>query len=228
MSADIREAIRLYKSKRYEQALRVLLALDIEPAEDAEASYYLGLCYTQLKQYDEALLYLEQVVTNHANLLHIYQSRMVLSLIYAMTKRHRLAKFELDQLMEQGYESTQVYAAYGYVLYMLKETKQSLAMLQKALSIDPDNPNALNSLGYIMAEEGLDPVTAVNYCREAVKQRPESYAYLDSLGWACFKAGKLQEARGHLRRAMELSAGDSVVAGHMRAVIDEIGTNNPE
>jgi tetratricopeptide (TPR) repeat protein len=227
MKGSIDEAVRLYRSKRYDQALRHLLALDIDPADSPEVSYYLGLCYTRLKQYDEALLYLEQVVTNHANLLHIYQSRMILSLIYAMTRRYRLAKFELDQLVEGGYESTQVFSAYGYVLYQLKQPEESLAMLQKALSLDPDNANALNSLGYIMAEEGLDTATAVNYCREAVKQKPESYAYLDSLGWACMKAGKLEEARGYLRRAMELSGGDNLVAQHMRAVLDEIETNPP-
>lgn len=228
MKGELKEAKRLYRSKRYDQALRELLAINSDPAEDAELSYYLGLTYTQLGQYDDALLYLEQVVTNHANLLHIYQSRMVLGLIYAMTKRFSLAKFELEQLIDGGYESTQVYAAYGYVLYELGEVEESLKILQRALTMDAENPNALNSLGYIMAEQGLDPATAVNYCREAVKKRPESYVYLDSLGWALHKAGRPEEARGYLRRAMELSGGNSLVAQHMRTLLDEIESNNPD
>ena len=222
MAGSINEAVRLYKSRRYEQALRVLLALDDDPADNVEISYYLGLCYTQLKQYDDALLYLEQVVTNHGNLLQIYQSRMVLSLIYAVTDRYRLAKFELDQLIGGGYESSQVFTVYGYVLYELSQIDESLKMLQKALTLDPDNATALNSLGYIMADRGLDPATAVNYCREAVKLRPESFACLDSLGWACFKAGRIEEARTYLRRAMELSGGHPVIARHIRTVLDTI------
>ena len=150
---------------------------------------------------------------------------MVLSLIYALTQRYRLAKFELDQLIDGGYQSTQVYAVYGFILNELGETDESLKMLQKALTLDPDNANALNSLGYIMAEEELDPATAVNYCREAVKKKPQSPAYLDSLGWACLKAGKHEEARILLRQAMEISGGNVIIAGHMRAVLDEIGTN---
>ncbi len=223
--ADLQEIERLYRSKRYDKALRALLAMDADPAENVEVSYYLGLCYTQLKQYDEALLFLEQVVTNHANLLQIYQSRMILSLIYATTRRYRLAKFELDQLLVGGYESTQVYAVYGYVLNELGETDESLNMLQKALTLDPENANALNSLGFIMAEQELDPATAINYCREAVKLKPGSYAYMDSLGWACLKAGKVEEARILLRQAMDLSGGNSVIAGHMRTVLDEIDSN---
>jgi len=222
MAASLNEAVRLYKSRRYEQALRVLLALADDPADNVEISYYLGLCYTQLKQYDDALLYLEQVVTNHGNLLQIYQSRMVLSLIYAMTDRYRLAKFELDQLISGGYESSQVFTVYGYVLYELSEVDESLKMLQKALTMDPDNATALNNLGYIMADRGMDPATAVNYCREAVKIRPESFACLDSLGWACFKAGRIEEARTYLRRAMELSGGHPVIAKHIRKVLDTI------
>lgn len=225
MAGDLNEAVRLYKSRRFEQALRILLAMEDDPADNVEISYYLGLCYTQLKQYEDALLYLEQVVTNHANLLQIYQSRMVLSLIYAVTDRFRLAKFELDQLVAAGYESSQVYTVYGYVLYELSDIKESLKMLQKALSVDPGNATALNSLGYIMADQGLDPDTAVNYCREAVKLRPESYACLDSLGWACFKGGRLDEARTYLRRAMEISGGHPVIARHIRAVIDTIDSN---
>ena len=226
MGGEFSEAVRLYRSRRYDQALRILLSLEDDPSDNVEISYYLGLCYTQLKQYDDALLYLEQVVTNHASLLQIYQSRMVLSLIYAMTDRFRLAKFELDQLIDGGYESTQVYSVYGFVLYELSDIDESLKMLQKALTLDPENANALNSLGYIMAEEGLDTATAVNYCREAVKKKPDSYAYLDSLGWACLKAGRYEEARAYLRKAMEISGGNSVIARHMRAVLDEIESNN--
>ena len=137
-----------------------------------------------------------------------------------MTGRFRLAEFEMKQLLDGGYESPQVWAAFGYIHFMLNRTEESLSALQKALKLDPDNANALNSLGYIMAEKGLDIDTAISYCQAAVKLSPNNYAYLDSLGWAYFKAGMYEEAREYLRKSMDASKGNKVVAGHIRELLD--------
>ena len=139
MFSDLEKGKSLYKRKRYELALVEFRSLGDEPSENLELSYYLGLCYTKLEQYEEALLYLEQVVTNHTNLILIYQSRMILSYIYIITGRFRLAEFELNQLVESGFESAQVFSAYGYVEYSLSRIDESLNYFQKALTIDPDN-----------------------------------------------------------------------------------------
>ena len=96
MNASFRNAVRLYNSKRYAIALEELTGLSKDPASNPELCYYLGLCYTQLEQYDDALLYLEQVVTTDLNILHIYQSRMILSYIYTQTGRFKLAQFVLE------------------------------------------------------------------------------------------------------------------------------------
>ncbi|MBI9103355.1 MAG: tetratricopeptide repeat protein [Spirochaetales bacterium] len=221
IEATLSGGIRLYNSKRYEAALAEFLSMDEDPAENAELAYYLGLCYTKLEKFDEALLYLEQVVTNHTNLLLIYQSRMILGYIYSVTERYRLAEFEMKQLVDGGYESPQVYAAIGYIHFMLNRTEESLKALQKALKLDPDNANALNSLGYIMAEKDLDLDTAIAYCLAAVRISPNNWAYLDSLGWAYFKAGRFPEAREYLRKSMEASRGNKTVAVHMKEVLDQ-------
>lgn len=211
--------VRLYKSKRYKAALEVLQAAGEEPADNMELCYYLGLCYTKLEQYDDALLYLEQVVTSSSHLLLVYQSRMILIYIYCLTERFRLAEFELKRLMEEGYESPQVYAAYGYIYYKMNNPAKSIKALERAIEIDPHNANALNSLGYILVEASGDINRAISCCLKAVRHNPKSYAYLDSLGWAYFKAGRHLEAKKYLRRAMELSRGNKVVAKHLGELI---------
>jgi len=215
----LRSAIRLYKTRRFEQALEELKSSGEDPTESPEISYYLGLCYTQLERYDDALVYLEQVVTAGDNLIQLYQSRMILSYIYTITGRYRLAQFELEQLLASGYESVQVYSAFGYVAYCQRRVNDSLVYLQKAITLDPTNSNALNSMGYILAEEEIDPMGALSYCKNAVEQRPENASYLDSLGWACFKAGKIGEAKTHLRKALNLAAGNREIAAHLKACL---------
>ena len=200
-------------------ALRALQETNQNPAENPELSYYLGLCYTKLENYEEAMLHLEQVVTSSGNIVHIYQSRMILSYIYCITGRFKLAEFELKSLLESGYESAQVYAAFGFVAYSDGRTNDAVEFLQKSISLDPENANALNSLGYILAEEEIDISYAISLCKRAVQLRPENPAYLDSLGWAFYRQGSIKEARSQLRRALNLAGGNREIASHMRAAM---------
>ncbi|MBN1685987.1 MAG: tetratricopeptide repeat protein [Spirochaetales bacterium] len=201
-------------------ALEELKGLSSDPSSNPELCYYLGLCHTQLGQYDEALLYLEQVVTTDLNILHIYQSRMILSYIYTKTGRFKLAEFELESLLSAGYESAQVYAAYGYVCYQSGRTDEAISHLNEALTLDPDNVNAMNSLGYVLSEEGKHLERALVLCRRAVEKKPENPAYLDSLGWVYFKLGRISEARATLRKALSGSGGNKEIAAHMRAALN--------
>ena len=217
--ATFKNGVRLYRSRRYDAALTEFMELGEDPALNLELSYYLGLCYTQLERYEESLIFLEQVVTMDNNLLHIYQSRMILSYIYAKTGRYKLAEFELDSLLTAGYESAQVYAAYAFIAYSTRQFDDAITFLKKALDIDPDNANAQNSLGFILAERGKDLDLALTLCRKALRQKPDSPAYLDSLGWVYYKMGNFREARNQLRRALNLAGGNKDIAGHMKAAM---------
>jgi tetratricopeptide (TPR) repeat protein len=213
------EGIRLLKQGQYDRALQHLLHTHSDAPENPELSYYLGLCYTHLDKYDEALLYLEQVVSSELSFTHVYQSRMILGYIYAVTGRHRLAEFEFRSLLDDGFDSAKTHAALGFSLYAQGQRDEAIAELERALELDPTNGNALNSLGFVLAESGKDLRRAVDCCRRAVRIRPNSPAYLDSLGWAYFKLGKVEEAREALRSALHAAPGEKEIAGHLRDVM---------
>ncbi len=212
--------LKFYRAKRYRNALDEFLLVAEDPSENADLSYYLGLCYANLEKYEDALVFLEQVVTSHTDILIIYQARLLLSYIYTITRRYKLAEFELDELVKVGFESAQVYSIFSYVAYAQKNTDRSLEYLEKALDLEPENPNILNSRGYIGAETGGDIDDALVYCKKAVRMKNDHPAYLDSLGWAYYKAGKLEEARVYLKRAYALSSNNKIIAHHLKIVIE--------
>ena len=218
MRASLQRGIRYYNQKKYQDALEEFQSLVIDPGSNPEYAYYLGLCNTQLENYEEALLYLEQVVTSDFNVLYVYQSRMVLGYIYTITERYSLAAYEFKQLLEAGYESAQIYSALGFISYSKGKIGESLDYLHKALEVEPDNANAMNSLGFIMAEEGIETEGALNLCKKAVDLKPNNPAYLDSLGWAYFKAGKVQEAKNYLKKALVLSENNKEIVQHLDEV----------
>ena len=215
------EGIRLYRKKKYQEALDVFLSLHVEDSEQSTLSYYIGLCYTHLDKHDEALLYLEQVVNSDIGFLHIYQSRMIMGYIYAVTGRYRLAEFEFNRLLEDGYESAKVYAALAYVVYEQGKTAPAIANLERALKIDPNNANALNSMGFILAENNIQIPMALTYCNHAVMRKPENPAYLDSFALALRRAGELQRSKETYERAIRLSSGNAEIVRHYKELLGE-------
>jgi tetratricopeptide (TPR) repeat protein len=210
--------------KRWEIALQELLRVDAERfsgEERADLAYYLGLCYTKLARYDDALLYLEQVVTSGQDVLRVYQCRMTLAYIYVITKRSRMAEFELKRLQHNGFESAQLYATLAYAAWLQKNYKNAVDLYEKALDLDENNATAMNSLGFILADTDTDLMRGLRLCRKAVDKKPQNPAYLDSLGWAYFKSGELLEARTWLRRALELAPQEKEIREHLRIVTGE-------
>ncbi len=86
--------------------------------------------------------------------------------------------------------------------------------LRKLLSENPDNSDALNSLGYLFADRGMRLDEAVDLARRAVKIEPGNPAYLDTLGWALFKQGRVEDAADPLGKAAAILTGNSVIQDH--------------
>ncbi|MCL2792867.1 MAG: tetratricopeptide repeat protein [Spirochaetaceae bacterium] len=220
MDSSFEKAVKFYTERKYELALKELLKSDNSLKDNPDLSYYLGLCYTKLKQFDEAVIFLEQAITTNTNVLYIYQCRMILVYIYAVTEQFKLAEHELKRLIEDGYDSVQVYCACGYIQYQQKNIEKAMEFFEKALTIDGEHPTTLNSVGYILADEDIDPETAVQYCAKAVEKMPDYYPFLDSLGWALHKTGESDKALEYLRSAFDLSKGNRIVAKHLKEAMD--------
>jgi tetratricopeptide (TPR) repeat protein len=60
---------------------------------------------------------------------------------------------------------------------------------------------------------------AVGLIQKALVADPDNGSYLDSLGWAYFKQGKITEARTQLQRAASISTSNSVIQDHLGDVL---------
>jgi len=224
MAATIKEGIRLYRNNQYEDALVLFLGLPAgNPVNNLELAYYIGLCYARLERYDDALVYLEQVVTADTDLARVYQCRLVLSVIYSLTARTRLADFELRKLIEAGYESPQVFCSLAYIAFEHRNVDEAVEWYEKALALDAGNPTALNGLGYVLADEGKDLTRSLTMCKKAADLDPDNPAYLDSLGWVYYKLGLDLEAKNFTRRAREKAPTNTVITGHLTEIMQTAG-----
>jgi len=98
--------------------------------------------------------------------------------------------------------------------------------LRELLARDPDNAEALNSLGYLLADHSRNLTEAERLIRRAVGQEPQNGAFIDSLGWVFYRLGRLEDARRELERAVELTGGDAVVCEHLGDVYKDLKLND--
>ena len=80
---------------------------------------------------------------------------------------------------------------------------------------DPKNSTALNFLGYTMAQNGGDLDEAERLVRRALELKPESPAFLDSLGWVLFKKGDAEGGAELLERAVGAGPEDATLFEHL-------------
>ncbi|SPJ35127.1 tetratricopeptide repeat protein [Kushneria phyllosphaerae] len=86
--------------------------------------------------------------------------------------------------------------------------------MRTLLKRDPDNVDALNAFGYTLTEQTDRHEEALELLERAHRLAPESAPVVDSLGWAHFHLGQLDQAVALLKQAYALMP-DEEVAAHL-------------
>jgi tetratricopeptide (TPR) repeat protein len=118
-------------------------------------------------------------------------------------------QFELGAALERSGDKTSAEATF-------------LAILEK----HPENSGTMNYLGYMWAEQGVHLDRAAEMLNRAVTLEPGNGAYLDSLGWAYFRQGKLDLAEKYLNNAAKILPRDATVHEHLGDVLAKRGDTN--
>ena len=95
-----------------------------------------------------------------------------------------------------------------------------------ALDINPNDPYTLNYLGYWWADEGRKLDQAIQLIERAVRLRPDSGFFVDSLGWVHFKLGNIDLAVAFLEKAIFLEPADPVITDHLADAYWQAGRLN--
>ncbi len=95
--------------------------------------------------------------------------------------------------------------------------------IEEAISKNPKNVNALNYLGYTLAEEGEDLQRAEQLIVKALELEPDNGYFLDSLGWVYYKRGEYLKAEVELRKAVEKVPTDGVILEHLGRILLKLG-----
>jgi tetratricopeptide (TPR) repeat protein len=131
------------------------------------------------------------------------------------------------ELLEKGHttwpENIEILFSLGVLWDDQNDKNKAMEYMEKIIAIDPDYPEALNYLGYSLAEQGLNLDRALVLVNNALKQDPDNGYYMDSLAWVLFKQGKLNEAWEAIVQAVKLAKEDPTIWEHYALIAEALG-----
>ena len=114
-----------------------------------------------------------------------------------------------------------------YELAMLYENmgkrEQGLALMETVIQAHPDHANALNYVGYTLADEDRDLDRALVMVKKASSLDPENGYILDSVAWVYFKKKEYAKAWENIRYAVDIVEKDPTIWEHYGDIARAMG-----
>jgi tetratricopeptide (TPR) repeat protein len=198
--------------KDYEHAIQAYQAnIQIDPTF-FDSILHLGFVSYRLKRNEEALSYLDQAVKLNPKRPEPY---LLLGLTYFQMKDYQQAKARLEDGIHQDPSNAELHFNLGTAYDKLDRFDEVVREMEQALELDPEHADALNYLGYSYADRSINVEEAVSLTQQAVKLKPHNGYYVDSLAWALYKVGRIEEALEMMQRAVALVPDDPVIYEHL-------------
>lgn len=211
----------ILSAKRYAQAVDLAKAArSAYPAETLKFAQLESQALRDSGKVDEGLAVLQDVLKQKPEDPQVH---LALAQAYVDVKRGPQAVRVLQDAQSKFPSNPRLAFELGAVFERQRKYVDAEAAFREALQRDPEHAPSLNYLGYMLAERGERLTESVGYIKKALELEPDNGSYLDSLGWAYFKDGKLELAEQNLRKASAQLVTNAVVQDHYGDVLFRMG-----
>jgi len=217
-------AMALYDSGDHAQAKALLLVVKKENKGYDDALSLLIKMYADDKEFRQAIALINKAIKESKGENQKYY--FALSSLHEEQGKVAEAEKVLIDTIRQFPKAESGYFTYGMFLERHGRLDEAMAQMKKVLSINPNDPLALNYIGYSWADRGMNLPQALDYIQKAVAERPDDGFVLDSLGWVYFRMGELQQAVETLEKANALESEDTTIHEHLGDVY--LALHNPQ
>ncbi|MCX7957750.1 MAG: tetratricopeptide repeat protein [Deltaproteobacteria bacterium] len=199
--------------KKYEKALECVSGDESlnETTFFIKAESLLGM-----KKYEEARKFLESAVKIRELWCDaiIYLSRVYekiiskeasISLLTEATNRYDILTDEKIRIL---YEIGMIYERNSKI-------NEAIEVMKIILKLNPENPEALNFIGYTYIDNNINLEQAKEMVLKAYMYSSRSGAIIDSVGWMYYKLNDYQTALRYLKKAYRLLPEEPIIADHL-------------
>ena len=137
-------------------------------------------------------------------------------------KLYARSRDRLQQLIQQFPDDLELVYELAMTQEKLGNLPEMERLLRQLIAARPDDANAYNALGYSLADHSLRLPEAIELIKKALELSPNNPFITDSLAWAEFRSGNLDEAVRLLRGAFK-DRPDAEIAAHLGEVLWQAG-----
>ena len=178
----------------------------------------------RLDKVDQAIEVLEQLTRSHGDLAVVHSTLGDILRAQDEDQAAILAYTKALELTDEGDKRAWfLHFSRGIAYSQDKDSVAAEEDFRAALTVNPEQPQVLNYLGYSLVEENRKLDEALDMIERAVAASPNSGYIVDSLGWVYYRLGRYDEAVIQMERAVELEAVDPVVNDHLGDVYWAVG-----
>ena len=174
--------------------------------------------FARLGRVDEGLQQLEVLAEKQTSWPLRVRAYLAQGEILASKQRYAEGMEMYSRALQQKPDDADLLYARALMAEKVDRIDITEADLLKLLSAEPENANALNALGYTLADRTERLEEARDYIKRAAELVPDDPAILDSLGWVSYRLGNMQDALKWLGMAFERLE-DAEIAAHYGEVL---------
>ena len=217
---DLYELATLVSARRYPQALERSAELMAAHPGDQRVARLRAEALRGTGKAAEAVTLLKEAAAENADDV---TAHLALSEMHAALKQYDAAVAVLRDAGKKFPGDLTLRFQLASVLERQGRFADAERAFREVLARDPLHAPTLNYLGYMLANRGERLDESIALVKRALQAEPHNGAYLDSLGWAYFKAGRMDLAEEYLRRAADQRARDSAVQDHFGDLLFKLG-----
>jgi tetratricopeptide (TPR) repeat protein len=115
-------------------------------------------------------------------------------------KRYEEAEAIFAKALREHPDNEHLHFRNAYLRELQGRRDQAMALMEKVVLQFPDHALALNYVGYNLADSGIELERALALIQRAAELEPEADFIIDSLAWAHFRLGNIEEAWTQIQR----------------------------
>jgi tetratricopeptide (TPR) repeat protein len=180
--------------------LRLRKSIETDPPREPEFYFELANAYWKSNQSSLSLPYYKEALRLNP---HFSEARRSYAAALASAGRHSEAVTVLEAVALPASDDAAILNALGSAYLNSNRLDPAIAVLRRALRLDPDLPEIHVNLGTALSRRG-DQSGAIAALRNAIRARPGSAVAHTNLGSILQQSGDTEQAKDHFRNAIRI------------------------
>lgn len=199
-------------------AVRDLKAAEMIDPLNPEVLHNLAVCYARMGLFRSAVDYCARLLDGKQGYVETASVKKMLAFSQIGLGLYDEGIAVVDDLLNLHPRDETALSIKGFALEKSGRAKEALKIYRQILAINSKNSGALNSAAFIISEHGGDIDEAFRMISSALKIKPVSGAFLDTLGYVLMKNGDYARAKSAYKKALKILPGNKEIMRHIAAL----------